>query len=159
MGAEKLLRACSNGRHAVPQSGADVIQRVVDKICNEGDVDLADELFSESYVNHGGLITDLVSGPEAVKVSVALLRLAFPDLRVTIGQLTQADDVHKFDWKATTRAKPASGTSQHSGALGGTGVARVFNGQVLESWMAWDRRATSGIVRSNISQASAFDNS
>jgi len=39
---------------------------------------VADEVFSPDYTNHGGLIPDLVRGPEAIKISVALYRIAFP---------------------------------------------------------------------------------
>jgi hypothetical protein len=49
-----------------------LVRRVIDEIWNAGDIDLADELFASTYVNHGGLIPDLVKGPECIKFSVAL---------------------------------------------------------------------------------------
>ena len=58
-----------------------LVRRAVESIWNRGDLDLADELFAPDYVNHHGLIADVVRGPEAIKVSAALYRLAFPDLR------------------------------------------------------------------------------
>ena len=42
-----------------------LVRRAVEAIWNRGDLDAADELFAPGFVNHNGLITDLVSGPEA----------------------------------------------------------------------------------------------
>ena len=54
------------------------ICRAIEAIWNGGDFTVADALFAPGYVNHGGLIRDLVRGPEALKVAVALYRAAFP---------------------------------------------------------------------------------
>lgn len=51
---------------------ATVVRRVVEAMWNQGDLDVADVLFTANYINHAGLIPDLVRGPEAMKVSVAL---------------------------------------------------------------------------------------
>src|SRR5690348_11930832 len=64
-----------------------VVRRVVEEIWNRGQLEVADEVFAPAYVNHDGLITDLVRGPEAIKISVALYRLAFPNLEITIDHL------------------------------------------------------------------------
>ena len=53
----------------------------VEAIWNRGALEAADALFAPDYVNHGGLIPDLVRGPEAIKVGVALYRTAFPGPR------------------------------------------------------------------------------
>ena len=60
------------------------MRQVVEEIWNGGDLELADQVFAPDYVNHGGLIPDLVRGPEAIKVSVAVYRLAFPAFRVAV---------------------------------------------------------------------------
>lgn len=56
-----------------------LVRRGIDAIWNRGELVVADELFGPDYVNHDGLIPDLVHGPEAIKISVALYRVAFPD--------------------------------------------------------------------------------
>ena len=61
-----------------------LVRRAIEAIWNRGDLDIADELFAAGYVNHDGVIADLVLGPEAIKISAALHRLAFPDLHVAI---------------------------------------------------------------------------
>ena len=59
---------------------AALVRRAVEEIWNRGQLDLADVLFAADYVNHAGLIPDLVRGPEAIKISVAFYRTAFPQL-------------------------------------------------------------------------------
>ena len=60
-----------------------VMRTAIEAIWNRGDLDVADDVFAADYVNHDGLIADLVRGPEAIKISAALHRLAFPGLHVT----------------------------------------------------------------------------
>jgi len=45
------------------EHNAELVRRAVEEIWNQGDLTLADVLFAPSYVNHGGLIPDLVCGP------------------------------------------------------------------------------------------------
>ena len=55
-----------------------LVRRVVEEIWNRGQLDLADVLFATGYSNHAGLIPDFVRGPEAIKISGAFYRIAFP---------------------------------------------------------------------------------
>jgi hypothetical protein len=57
---EILGRAVSVRIHA-----ADVIEA----IWNRGDLDVADELFAPGFVNHNGLIMDLVFGPQRSRLA------------------------------------------------------------------------------------------
>ncbi len=61
-----------------------VVRRVVEEIWNQGRLEVADDVFAPEYVNHDGLIIDLIRGPEAIKLSVALYRVAFPNLEITV---------------------------------------------------------------------------
>jgi hypothetical protein len=45
------------------------VRWAIEAIWNRGDLDVADELFAADYVNHYGLIADLVFGPEPVLTS------------------------------------------------------------------------------------------
>ena len=67
-----------------------LVRQAIEVIWNRGDLDAADELFAPGYVNHYGLIADLVLGPEAIKVSAALYRVAFPGLHVTVEELERS---------------------------------------------------------------------
>ncbi len=50
-----------------------LVRQALEAIWNQGALEVADVLFAPDYVNHGGLIPDLMRGPEAIKLSVALL--------------------------------------------------------------------------------------
>jgi SnoaL-like polyketide cyclase len=111
-----------------------LVQRVVDEIWNAGNLELADDLFAPTYVNHGGLIPDLVQGPEGIKFSVAFYRAAFPGLHLAIDALTVVKGDVILRWTATgqTSADPAGGS------LSGVTRSLVLGGQILESWTSWD---------------------
>jgi len=103
------------------------VHRAVEAIWNRGDLDEADRLFAAGYVDHGGLIPDLVSGPEAVKLGAALARAAFPDLRVEVEAVRAEPPAVEVRW----RARGGGGT------LAGTTLGRLAGGRIAESWTAW----------------------
>jgi hypothetical protein len=120
---------------------ADLVQRVIDEIWNAGDLDLADELFGATYVNHGGLIPDLVRGPEGVKFSVALYRKAFPDLDLCADELSTDGETIRLRWTARATTPPEAGdraTSYQAGTLRGETTMSVAGGQIVESWTIWN---------------------
>ena len=121
-----------------------LVRRVVEEIWNRGQLDVADVLFAADYINHAGLITNLVRGPEAIKFSVAFYRTAFPDLHITIDALTANRDAVLLRWTARSSAPPA-GPAAHAtpGALAGIIVSRCAGGRIVESWVHWDQ---AGIV-------------
>jgi SnoaL-like polyketide cyclase len=108
-----------------------LVRRVVEEIWNHGMLDVADLLFASDYINHAGLITDLVRGPEAIKISVAIYRTAFPDLQITIDALAAKRDAVLLRWTARSDIVP--------GTLTGLIVSRIAGGQIAESWAAWDQ--------------------
>src|ERR1700737_3107907 len=122
------------GEAHVLEFNAALVQRVIDEIWNAGNLDLADELFAPTYVNHGGLIPDLVHGPEGIKFSVAFYRAAFPDLHVAVDDLDVDRDAVTLFWTAAGKA-PVDATGR---TLTGATRSLVGNGQILESWTSWD---------------------
>jgi ketosteroid isomerase-like protein len=116
-----------------------LVRRAVEEIWNQRDLDVADALFAHDYVNHGGLIPDLVQGPETIKISVALFRTAFPDFQVTADDLSAEADTVVLRWTARNGA----GTGQQ-GRLMGTTRSRLAGGKIAESWTYWD---SGGVLR------------
>jgi hypothetical protein len=108
-----------------------LVRRAVEAIWNQGDLTVADAIFASDYRNHAGLITDLVRGPEAIKVSVALYRVAFPDFQIIINALTAKQDAVLLRW---TGHSPS-----HPGTLKGLLVCRIAGDQIAESWSLWDQ--------------------
>ncbi len=129
-------------RGTAEERGTGLVRRAVEAIWNRGDLELADLLFAPAYVNHGGLIPDLVRGPEAIKFSVALYRAAFPGVRITVEALQAAGELVELQWTAH-RAPPGGKTTGapegHGGILRGTTRCRIAADQIAESWTAWDQ--------------------
>jgi hypothetical protein len=118
-----------------------IVQRVIDEIWTRGDLELADRLFTPEYTNHGGLIPDLIHGPEAIKVSVAMYRLAFPELRIVVDELTVDGDTATFRWAAhggTAGGSPAPAGARKVAMAGGM-IIRIEAGRIAESWTSWNQ--------------------
>jgi hypothetical protein len=107
------------------------LRHAVDGICNRGNLDLADGVLAADYVNHGGLIPDLVRGPEAVKIAAVVAHLAFPGLRVTVEDLVADGERVAVRW--TARGLPDA-----ADALAGVTFGRLVGGRITESWTYWD---------------------
>jgi hypothetical protein len=97
-------------------------------------------LFAADYVNHAGLIPDFVRGPEAIKISVAFYRTAFPNFQITMDELRAKRDAVLLRWAARSSAAPAgsvASATQHT--LKGIIAIRCAGGQIMESWSHWDQ--------------------
>lgn len=121
------------------EHNAELVRRAVGEIWNEGVLDVADELFAADYVNHAGLIPDLVRGPEAIKISVILYRTAFPSFQISVDELTAEQDMVVLRWTAR-RAPLTSPVPQGvQDTLTGVLVSRCAGGKIMESWTSWDQ--------------------
>jgi len=127
---------------------AALVRRAVEEIWNRGQLDVADVLFASDYINHAGLIPDFVRGPEAIKISVAFYRTAFPNFHITIDALTAKRDAVLLRWTACSSAAPAGpAASATPGALAGMIVSRCAGGRIVESWMQWDQPAVLALLQ------------
>lgn len=112
-----------------------LVRSVTEAIWNRYELDLADELFAPDYINHDGVIPDLMQGPEAIKLSVALYRRAFPDLHIAVNSLSSEGEIVVLHWTA----RRSSGLSTDPGLLAGITRSRLAAGKIMESWTEWDR--------------------
>ena len=119
-------------------STGELVHLLIEEIWNRGDLEVADALFTDDYVNHGGLIPELICGPEAIKLSVALYRSAFPTFLVVVDELTTAEDAIVLRWVAH-RQPPSMDRPAYR--LKGITRCRLQSGKIAESWTAWDSRA------------------
>jgi predicted ester cyclase len=119
-----------------------VARRVVEELFNhDGNLDVADELFSAEYVGYVAGF-EALHGAEAVKHFAATERQAIPDLRNTIEEQVAEGE------KVVTRYR-AQGT--HSGEteafgpptgnridIAGMVIDRVVGGKIVQSWIVYD---------------------
>ena len=116
-----------------------LVLNAVEAIWNRGDLDAADELFAPTYVNHYGLITDLVLGPEAIKVSAAMYRLAFPGLHVSVEDVSTVEDSVVLRWTARVTTTRSVAIDPEPELITGITRSRFAAGKIIESWTEWDR--------------------
>jgi hypothetical protein len=123
-----------------------LVRLAIEVIWNRGDLDAADELFAPGRVNRYGLNADLVLGPEAIKVSAALYRLAFPGLHVSVEEISTIEDTVVLRWTARTAADQVGSDAVASKPKSLTGItrSRIAAGKIVESWTEWDRM---GVLR------------
>lgn len=136
-----VRRSCGKGVTLGEDSNTDLVRRVIEEIWNLGNLHLADALFTASYINHGGLIPDLVRGPEAIKISVVLYRTAFPDLHVTMETLVATGEMVDLQWSAHSARSSVVASRGRSGqqmSLTGSTRSHVTSGKINESWTIWD---------------------
>jgi SnoaL-like polyketide cyclase len=122
------------------------IRRAIEAIWNCGDLDVADDLFDPRYVNHYGLISDLVLRPEAIKISAALHRLAFPHLCVVVEQLSTEKGIVVVGWtaKVTGGGRDSGDVESNQQSVKGITRNRFMDGKIVESWSEWDQ---TGVLR------------
>ena len=122
-------------------NGLTLIHQVIDEIWGHGDFDLADHLFTADYVNHGGLIPDLIHGPESIKVAVVLARHAFPGLRISVEVLLVDEQLTTVRWQAdqNDRRPPPERVNRSGPAIMvGLLTVRLLGDRIAESWTLWD---------------------
>lgn len=147
MGLQTLRRTDGQASpwHVMAANNARLVRQVIEEIWNGGDLELADQVFAPDYVNHGGLIPDLVRGPEAIKVSVAMYRLAFPELRVAVVDVLAQGQMVALHWAAhTTRGHDGGSDApdRDPDTLHGMTFGRMSGGQIAESWMCCELGGT-----------------
>ena len=124
-----------------PEGNKALLQRFVEEIMNQQDLDLTDELFAADYVMHTAMSPVEVRGPEGLKQMLAMYAIAFPDAQVTIEDTVAEEDQVAFRFTLT-------GT--HNGELMGipptgrqvtiTGISvhRFADGKFAETWASDD---------------------
>jgi len=119
---------------------------MVEKVINNGELELLDLLMAPDAINHDLEIFGpaAASGPEVVRQFVRTFRYAFPDLRVTvIDQIGDGDRV-ATRWKMEgTQKKRLMGieASHRSISIEGIRIDRIANGRIAETWNCWDTLA------------------
>jgi len=97
-------------------------------------------LFAADYLNHQRLVADLL-GPEAIKISAALYRVAFPGLHVRVEEVSTVEDTVLLRWTASNSSDRLDNSNLASEPRSLTGItrSRIAAGKIIESWTEWDR--------------------
>jgi steroid delta-isomerase-like uncharacterized protein len=119
-----------------------IFRRYVEELGNEGNFDLADEIF-DHYLAHQSDGTTLERGPEDVKRFMGEFRSAFPDFHSTIEDMVAEGDKVVTRWRARgTHQGEFRGIAPTGKEIEMTGIG-IFRfsteGKVVESWDAMDQ--------------------
>ena len=119
-----------------------IFRRYVEELGNEGNFDLADEIF-DHYLAHQSDGTTLERGPEDVKRFMGEFRSAFPDFHSTIEDMVAEGDKVVTRWMARgTHQGEFRGIAPTGKEIEMTGIG-IFRfsteGKVVESWDAMDQ--------------------
>ena len=113
---------------------AELLRRIFDEIINEGNLDAADELMTEDFVDHGPMGA---TGRDDFKQMVAMWRSAVPDVHCTVENVLSDGDW--AGWLVHT-------TGTHSGEMMGIpasgrkidllspNIGRFRDGRAAEHW-------------------------
>jgi predicted ester cyclase len=120
-------------------------RRLYEEVFGKGSLGVADDLMAAGIINHGPG-SPPVPGTEGIKRQAALLRAAFPDLRVTLDDQFGHGDRVVSRWTGSgTHAGPLNlpaGPVQPTGAsisFGEIRIDRHAGGRIAESWWIPDR--------------------
>jgi len=116
---------------------------MVEKVFNEGELDLLDLLIAPDAINHELEIfgSSAARGPEAVRQFIRIFRSAFPDLRVTVIEQIGDSERVATRWKMEGTQKNRLMGIQASHrfiSVEGIRIDRIANGQIAETWNRWD---------------------
>jgi steroid delta-isomerase-like uncharacterized protein len=120
-----------------------LFQRYFDVVANEGNLDVADEIFASDYQHHDPANPDPrpVVGPQGVRDHLTSLRDAFPDLIFDIDDMVADGDQIIVRWTARGTntgdyfGMPATGKSIE---ITGMNTWRTRDGQAIEGWVNRD---------------------
>ena len=115
------------------------------KIWNEGNLALVDEIIAPDYVEHtANMPEDDIVGSDAFKERVANLRTYFPDFHVNVEELIVKDDRIVWRWicsgtnTGTLTDIPPTGKKMQ---FEGVGILRVIDGKIVERVMYYNEAA------------------
>ena len=114
-----------------------VVRRFYSDVWDEGDVDVAFEIFAEDYVRHDLRPSPAIPGPDGQRKIAADFRRAFPDLRMTLDLILAEGDLVAARWTTSgTHTGPWAGVepSGKKVRFSGVNVFRFENGKVVELW-------------------------
>jgi len=118
-----------------------IVRRVFEELWNNGNLSVADQLFTPTYTDHDPSTPDFGHGPESERKRVTLYRTAFPDLRLTIEDIIAEGETVMARWSCRgTHKGDLSGIAPTGKQINisGVTVARLSNGKLAEGYVHWD---------------------
>ena len=114
-----------------PETNKAIAARFHLEMFNEGNMDVADEIFAEDFVFH----STSYRGPEGAKEDAIGIRTAFPDVHMTQELIIAEGDKVVIRWIAPC-THAATGIPV---VVTGIDIYRIEDGKIAELWQSWDK--------------------
>ncbi len=117
-----------------------VVRRLIGEVWNKGDISLAENLISSTYIDHSA--PGLPPGVESFKQVATMFRTAFPDLNITLeDQIAEGDKVVSRVALHATHTGDFMGIPPTGKAFNMTGIRidRLADGKIVEHWANFDQ--------------------
>jgi len=138
-GASLLAKSDPQSTPTIEERNKAIAARVFEEIFNQGRFEVADEIYSPDFQNHGYHRTvDLKTDQDAVHAE----KQAFPDLRLQVERL-----IAEGDWVTALWTFRGTHTAGGYGGLPATGtpiemrgitIWRIVDGKIREEWSSFD---------------------
>src|SRR6266478_8608892 len=118
-----------------------VVRRLFEEVWNKGYLPVADQLFAQNYSHHDPSTPEFGRGPESEKKRATLYRAAFPDVQLTIEEITSEGETVTARWSCHGTHKGDLNGIAPTGkqfTISGVTIARLLNGKLAESYVNWD---------------------
>ena len=116
-------------------------RRIVEEVINRGKMGVLEECLAEDFVYHGPGGVE-VRGIEGYKQFTAVLRNAYPDIRVTIEDILAEGDLVATRTFCTFTFTGKAGPDNPVGrrvSMTGSILDRFKDGEIAETWEQYDR--------------------
>ena len=118
-----------------------IVRRLFTELWNNGNLSVADEIFTPNYAHYDPSTPDFGRGPDSEKKRAALYRAAFPDLHLTVEDVIAEGETVMTRWSCRGTHKGDLNGIAPTGkqiTISGMTVARVSNGKITEGFVNWD---------------------
>jgi steroid delta-isomerase-like uncharacterized protein len=119
-----------------------LIQRFVEEAFNEGNLDVADEVYASTFISHDPTTPEGQGSPEAVKQFVNTYLSAFPDGHTTVEDSIAEGDKVAYRWTFRgTHQGELMGISPTGKQVEITGITinRLSGSKIEEQWNNFDQ--------------------
>ena len=135
------ILSCTDSNIDLAQKNKEIVEKSFEVVAN-GDYEGMDSYIAEDYVRHCQATPELIiESLDAFKEFIRMDRLSIPDQKLNVKMLVAEGDLVAF-WATysgtqTGQMGPFPPTGK-SAELDFSGVHRLENGKVVETWVTWD---------------------
>ena len=138
------ILSCSDSKNNVEQQNKELVTKTFEVVAN-GDYEGMNKYIAENYVRHCQATPDLViESLDAFKEFIRKDRMSIPDQKLNVKMLVSEGDLVAF-WATYSGTQTGQmGPFPPSGKfaeLDFSGIHRIENGKIVETWVTWDNIA------------------